>query len=214
MKQVRTIDILKFVFFGGTLYYKAVLAAQRVFTNDHSVYDNLRKVDANRNIMLQSFVSKLSERHSANDTLVLPLWEIREKREKVCFLFVHAAARDAICVSNWKVSTRWSKTSSSDSRPSISIYSSTGWFKLNDGNLLPGQSTRRFSSQTVNFCTSSMSPYEDLRPLVMQVFFRFKNGPFSQTKKKHDLMRLKTEQFHHIFFWTLIWHDDLDHSDL
>ena len=31
-------------------------------------------------------------------------------------------------------------------------------------------------------------------------FFRFKNGPFPQKAKKHHLMPLKTEQFHHSFF--------------
>ena len=34
----------------------------------------------------------------------------------------------------------------------------------------------------------------------MQDFVRFKNGPFSQKAKKHNLVRLKTEQFHHRFF--------------
>ena len=39
-----------------------------------------------------------------------------------------------------------------------------------------------------------------LRPFVMRVFLRFKNGPFSQKTTKHNLMRLKTEQFHDRFF--------------
>ena len=33
-------------------------------------------------------------------------------------------------------------------------------------------------------------------------FFKFKNGPFSQKAKNNNLMRLKTEQFHHRFFST------------
>ena len=48
----------------------------------------------------------------------------------------------------------------------------------------------------------------------MRVFFRFKNGPFSLKAKKHNLMRLKTERFHHRFFGTPVWHADLDHSEL
>ena len=44
----------------------------------------------------------------------------------------------------------------------------------------------------------------------MRDFLRLKNGPFSQkAKKKHHLMRLKTEQFHHRFFWTPVWHGEV-----
>ena len=38
----------------------------------------------------------------------------------------------------------------------------TGWFNIDGGNLFPDQSPRRFSSETPKFCTSSMSPYENL----------------------------------------------------
>ena len=34
----------------------------------------------------------------------------------------------------------------------------------------------------------------------MQDFLRFKNGPFPQKARKHNLMRLKTQQLHHSFF--------------
>ena len=34
----------------------------------------------------------------------------------------------------------------------------------------------------------------------MQKKLRFKNGSFSQKAKKQNLVRLKTEQFHHRFF--------------
>ena len=52
-----------------------------------------------------------------------------------------------------------------------------------------------------------------IRPFCMQYFFRFKNGPFSQKAKKHNLTRLKTEQFHR-FFWNPVWHGDLEYSEL
>ena len=39
-----------------------------------------------------------------------------------------------------------------------------------------------------------------IRPFVIQDFLRLKNEPFSQKADKHNLMRLKTEQFHYRFF--------------
>ena len=38
-------------------------------------------------------------------------------------------------------------------------------------------------------------------------------GPVSQKAKKHNLMRLKTEQFHRRLFLTPVSHADLDHSE-
>ena len=39
-----------------------------------------------------------------------------------------------------------------------------------------------------------------VRPLIMQDFFRFKMGSFHKRQKKHNLMRLRTEQLYHRFF--------------
>ena len=44
-----------------------------------------------------------------------------------------------------------------------------------------------------------------LRSFFMQYFFWFKNGLFSKKPNKHYLKRFKTEQFHHLFFLTLVW---------
>ena len=49
---------------------------------------------------------------------------------------------------------------------------SIGWFKLNDRNSFPAQVHAVFSSQTVIFCTSFMSPFEDL---TQRFFFIFKH---------------------------------------
>ena len=48
----------------------------------------------------------------------------------------------------------------------------TGWYGLNDGNLFPGQSPRRFfESDHEILRTSSMSPYEETRPNVFCFLF-------------------------------------------
>ena len=53
-----------------------------------------------------------------------------------------------------------------------------------------------------------------IRPFIMKIFLGSKMGPFRQRQKNNNLMRLKTEQFRHRFFWTPVWHGDLDHSEL
>ena len=42
---------------------------------------------------------------------------------------------------------------------------------------------------------------KSLRPFVMQYFLGSKMGPFHKRQKKHTLMILETEQFHHRFFY-------------
>ena len=38
----------------------------------------------------------------------------------------------------------------------------TGWFKMNDGNVFPGQSPRRFFESDREILHVFLSPYEDL----------------------------------------------------
>ena len=74
--------------------------------------------------------------------------------------------------------------------------------------------TREFKNEVTNrrskkgpilnlkkFCIKNgLRPFIMQEPFIMQDFSRFKNGPFHKRQKKHNLRRLKTEQFRHIFF--------------
>ena len=50
--------------------------------------------------------------------------------------------------------------------------------------------------------------------LFCKIFLGPKMALFTKGKKTNNLTPLKTEQFHHNFFLTPVWHGDLDHSDL
>ena len=72
--------------------------------------------------MLQSFLSKLFKKETAEDTLVPPLLGKREKKKSFSTIIVHAAVRGGTYAFTCKIVNTLINNSSRDDRPLISTY--------------------------------------------------------------------------------------------